>query len=141
MFSTREKNDTSNQNREKCFFTCEKSDTSNQNSQRSVSCAPKFLPFIGACSFQRPRFVSSTSQTFNGKKNFLKSFSRKKVKKKTRKLEWNSFVYFSVDEENCREPAKQQRKRKNRRRLKLKSFSLLEPLCLLFSYIQIGHFA
>ena len=91
MFSTREKNDTSYQNREKCFFTCEKSDTSNQNSQRSASCAPKFLPFIGACSFQRPRFASSTSQTFNGKKNFLKSFSRKKVKKK--KLEnWSGIV-------------------------------------------------
>ena len=91
MFSTREKNDTSNQNREKCFFACEKSDTSNQNSQMSVSCAPKFLPFIGACSFQRPRFASSTSQTFNGKKIFLKSFSRKKVKKK--KLEnWSGIV-------------------------------------------------
>ena len=91
MFFTREKNDTSNQNRERCFFACYKIDTSNQNSQRSVSCAPKFLPFIGACSFQRPRFASSTSQTFNGKKNFLKSFSRKKVKKK--KLEnWSGIV-------------------------------------------------
>ena len=30
MVFTREKNDTSNQNRERCFFTCEKNDTSNQ---------------------------------------------------------------------------------------------------------------
>ena len=50
MFFTCEKNDTSNQNRKWCFFTCEKNDTSNQNSQRCVSFAPKFLPFIGACS-------------------------------------------------------------------------------------------
>ena len=49
MFFTREKNDTSNQNRERCFFKCEKNDTSNQKSQRCVSFAPKFPPLIGAC--------------------------------------------------------------------------------------------
>ena len=54
MFFTREKNDTSNQNIERCFFTCEENDTSNQKSQRCVSFAPKFPPFIGACSLQRP---------------------------------------------------------------------------------------
>ena len=37
------------------YFTCEKNDTSNQKSQRSVSLAPKFPPFIGACSLQRPQ--------------------------------------------------------------------------------------
>ena len=38
MVLTREKkNDTSNQNRERCFFTCEKNDTSNQKPQRCVS--------------------------------------------------------------------------------------------------------
>ena len=42
MVFTREKNDTSNQNRERCFFTCEKNDTSNQKPQRCVSFAPKF---------------------------------------------------------------------------------------------------
>ena len=50
LFFTLEKNDTSNQNRERFFFTYEKNDTSNQKSQRCVSFAPKFLPFIGACS-------------------------------------------------------------------------------------------
>ena len=59
MVFTREKNDTSNQNRERCFFTCEKSDTSNQKPQRCVSFAPKFPPFIAAC--------SAASHTFNGK--------------------------------------------------------------------------
>ena len=37
MVLTREKNDTSNQNRERCFFMCEKNDTSNQKQQRCVS--------------------------------------------------------------------------------------------------------
>ena len=57
MVFTREKNDTSNQNRERCFFTCEKNDTSNQKPQRCVSFAPKFPPFIAAC--------SAASHTFN----------------------------------------------------------------------------
>ena len=46
MVFTREKNDTSNKNRERCFSTCEKNDTSNQKPQRSMSFAPKFPPFI-----------------------------------------------------------------------------------------------
>ena len=32
-------------------------DTSNQKPQRCESFAPKVLPFIGACSLQRPRFL------------------------------------------------------------------------------------
>ena len=53
-----ERKDTSNRNRERCFFTCEKNDTSNQKPQRCVSFASKFPPFIGACNLQRPRFAS-----------------------------------------------------------------------------------
>ena len=49
MVFTREQNDTSNQNRERCFFTCEKNDTPNQKPQRCVSFAPKFPPFLAAC--------------------------------------------------------------------------------------------
>ena len=67
MVFTRERNDTSNQNRERCFFTCEKNDTSNQKPQRCVSFAPKFPPFIAAC--------SAASHTFN-EKSFTQSFSR-----------------------------------------------------------------
>ena len=48
MVFTREKNDTSNQNRERSFFTCEKNDRSNQKPQRCVGFAPKFAPFITA---------------------------------------------------------------------------------------------
>ena len=62
MVFTREKSDTSNQNRERRFFTCEKNDTSNQKPQRCVSFAPKFPPFIAAC--------SAASHTFNEKSFF-----------------------------------------------------------------------
>ena len=50
VFTREKKNDRSNQNRERCFFMCEKNDTSNQKPQRCVSFAPKFPPFIAACS-------------------------------------------------------------------------------------------
>ena len=105
MFFTREKNDTSNPNREQlvhdsdwayhcCFFTSEKNDTSNQKSQRCVSFGQKFRPLIGACSLQRPRFADIRREKF-----FWKSFSRvftRERRKASRKWEWNSFVYFSV---------------------------------------------
>ena len=77
MFFAREENDTSNQNRERCFFTSEKNDTSNQKSQRCVSFAPKFLPFIGASILQRPLFASA-SQTFNEKSLSRRVFLVKK---------------------------------------------------------------
>ena len=41
-------------------------------------------------------------------------------------------VCFILDEGNCREPTKQQRKGKNRTRSKLKLCFLTEILCLLF---------
>ena len=47
-------------------------------------------------------------------------------------MEWNSFVCFTVDKENGRERAKQQRKGKNRMRRKLFMCLLLELLCLSF---------
>ena len=72
MVFTREKNNTSNQNRERCFFTCEKNDTSNQKPQRCVSFAPKSPPFIAAC--------SAASHTFNEKSFTQRVFLTKKVK-------------------------------------------------------------
>ena len=47
-------------------------------------------------------------------------------------MEWNSFVCFTVDKENGREPAKQQRKGKNIKRRKLLLCFLSELLCLSF---------
>ena len=47
-------------------------------------------------------------------------------------MEWNSFVCFTVDKENAREPAKQQRKGKNRTRRKLLLCFLSELLCCSF---------
>ena len=120
MVFTREKNDTSNQNRERCFFTCEKNDTSNQKLQRCVSFAPKFPPFILA--------GSAASHTFNEKSFSQSVFLAKKVKNIS-EMEWNSFACFTVDKENGKEPGKQQRKGKNRTRSKCFSSELL---CLSF---------
>ena len=47
-------------------------------------------------------------------------------------MEWNSFVCFTVDKDNGREPAKQQRKGINRTRRKLSLCFLSELLCLSF---------
>ena len=117
------KNDTSNQNRERCFFTCEKNDTSNQKPQRCVSFVPKFPPFIGVC--------SEASHPFNEKSFTQRVFLAKKVENIS-EIEWDSFVCFTVDKENGREPAKQQRKGKNRTRRKLLLCFLSELLCLSF---------
>ena len=126
MVFTREKNDTSNQNRERCLFTCEKNDTSNQKPQRCVSFAPKFPPFIAACSA-----ASNASHTFNEKSLTQRVFLAKKVKNIS-EMEWNSFVCFTVDKENGRKSAKQQRKGINRKRRKLLLCFLSELLCLSF---------
>ena len=120
---TREKNDTSNQNRERCFFTCEKNDASNQKPQRCLSFAPKFPSFIAA--------YSAASHTFT-EKSFTERVCLAKKVKNISEMEWNSFVCFTVDKENGREPAKQRRKGKNRTRRKLLLCFLSELLCLSF---------
>ena len=81
----------------------------------------KILPFIAAC--------SAGSHTFNEKSFTQRVFLAKKVKNIS-EMEWNSFVCFTVDKENGREPVKQQRKGKNRTRSKLLLCFLSELLCL-----------
>ena len=105
------------------FFTCEKNDTSNQKPQRCVSFAPKFPLFIAAC--------SAASHTFNEKSFTQRVFLARKVKNIS-EMAWNSFVCFTIDKENSREPAKQQRKGKNRTRRKLLLCFLSVLLCLSF---------
>ena len=80
-------------------------DTSNQKPQRCMSFAPKFPPFIAAC--------SAASHTFNEKSFIQRVFLAKKVENNS-EMEWNSFVCFIVDKENGREPVKQQQKGINR---------------------------
>ena len=66
------------------LFTLEKSDTSNQNRERRF-----FTCEENDTSNQKPqRCVSFTGPAF---------FRRKK--KKSRKVYWNSIVYFTIDEE------------------------------------------
>ena len=65
------------------FFTCEKNDTSNQKPQRCVSFAPKFPPFIAAC--------SAASHTFNEKSFTQRVFLAKKVKNIWK---WSGIVSF-----------------------------------------------
>ena len=86
-------------------FTREKNDTSNQKPQRCVSFAPKFPPFLAAC--------WAPLRPHSRRKVFLKEFFLIKKVKNISEMEWNSFVCFTVDKENCGEPAKQQRKGKN----------------------------
>ena len=87
---------------------------SNQESQRFVSFYPKIPPFIGACSLLL-YLLCECFADIKREKFFSKSFLLKNAS------EWNSFVYFSVDEENCREPAKQQKKGKTERDVSLSS--------------------
>ena len=91
-----------------------------------MSFAPKFPPFIAACSA-----ASSASHTFNEKSFTQRVFLAKKVKN-IWEMEWNSFVCFTVDKENGRKPAKQQRKGINRTRRKLLLCFLSQLLCLSF---------
>ena len=102
---------------------CEKNDTSNQKPQRCVSFPPKLPPFIAAC--------STASHTFN-EKIFTQIVLLAKKVKNISEMEWNSFVCFTVDKENSREPAKQQQKGVNRTRRKLLLCFLSELLCLSF---------
>ena len=97
-------------------------------SHRCVSFAPKFPPLIAAC--------SAASHTSNEASFTQRVFSAKKVKNIS-EMEWNSFVCFTVDKENGREHAKQQRKGINRTRRKLLLCLLSELLCLLFKLERI----
>ena len=69
--------------------------------------------------------------THSTRKVLLRVCLAEKVKNIS-EVEWNSFVCFTVDKENGREPAKQQRKGKNRTSRKLLLCFLLELLCLSF---------
>ena len=70
-------------------FTREKNDTSNQKPQRCRSFAPKFPPFIAAC--------SAASHTFINEKSFTQGVFLAKKVKNISEMEWNSFVCFTVD--------------------------------------------
>ena len=84
MFFTREnkqtqtKNDTSNQNRVRLFFTRERNDASDKKPQRCVSFAPKFPPFIQHCLKALVACSASVSKLllrrYSRRKDFLPDF-------------------------------------------------------------------
>ena len=136
MVFTCEENDTFNKNREQCFFffffTYEKNDKLCAIRRHwSVWVSRQNSPLLKALAAYST-LCSTDSQSLNEK-----SFSRRvfliKKWKASLKLEWNGFVCFTFDEENCREPTKQQQKRKKRTSRKLTLFFLPELLCLLFT--------
>ena len=71
-------------------------------------------------------------RTHSTRKVLLKDYFSLKKWKKISEMEWNSFVCFTVDKENGRAPAKQQRKGTNRTRRKLLLCFLSELLWLSF---------
>ena len=99
------------------FFTCEKKKWYDQSEATEV------------CEFRVkiPAFYRHLKLT--GPLQLLRRHSMRKVSSEefflqkkwetSRKLKWNSFVCFIVDEENYRAPAKQQQKTKNRTRRKI----------------------
>ena len=91
----------------------------------------KIPAFIAAC--------SAASHTFSEKSFTQRVFLARKVNNISG-MEWNSFVCFTVDEENGREQAKQQRKGKNRTRRKLLLCFSSELLCLSFKLKGNLHF-
>ena len=100
LFFIREKNDTSNQNRVRWFFTYEKNDMSNQRSQWCVSFAPKFLPFIGAWSLQRPLFWSCLTDIQREKffsKGIVKETGYKSRKHRRLKQRWCNLCWKLPD--------------------------------------------
>ena len=92
-------------------------------SHRCVSFGPKFPPFIGVCSLQRPLLTSCFADIQRAD-----SFSRRLflVKKGKHFGNWSGIVScFTVDEENCRDPAKKQRKNRTKRKLKVARLDFL----------------
>ena len=99
-FSYVKKNDTSNQNRVRWFFTYEKNDMSNQRPQWCVSFAPKFLPFIGAWSLQRPLFWSCLTDIQREKffsKGIVKETGYKSRKHRRLKQRWCNLCWKLPD--------------------------------------------
>ena len=76
--------------------------------------------------------LAAALRTHSTRKVLLEEFFSLKKVKNISEMEWNSFVCFTVDKENGREPAKQQQKGKNRTKRKLLLCFLSELLCLSF---------
>ena len=113
MFFTREKKDTSYRNRERCFFTCEKNDAFNQKPQRCVSFASKFPPFCRRLHLAAPSLCELLRKHSTRNDHKVEFLSWKSEKHLGNGIEIVLYPYTknsTFDEENWREPTKQQRK-------------------------------
>ena len=104
----------------------------------------KIPPFYRRLQLTAP--FAALIRSLSTRKVFLEEFLIKKWKASL-KLEWNSFVCFTFGEENCREPTKQQQKRKKRTAVSLCyafywSYFVfyLHVTLIIKAYIQTGHF-
>ena len=142
MLFTREKSDTCNQNHERYFFTCEKNDTSNQKPQQCVRFVPKFPPVFMHLQLAVPshwELLCRHSEEKTQGRVFLVEKGEK-----SRKLDWNGFVYFTIDEEYWRELGQNKGERGKTQRevsLYLNFLSELSFLSHLLVFIlKTGHF-
>ena len=94
-----------NQSSERWFSNEKKNDTSNQKPIRSH----RGVRVSRQNSRLSLQLAAPLRSTFNEKSLTQKVFLAKKVKNIS-EMEWNSFVCFTVDKENGRDPAKQHRK-------------------------------
>ena len=146
MLFRREKSDTSNQNLERCCFTCEKNDTSNQKPQRWASFAPKFPPFLGAYSLQRPRLASCFANIQKKRPDKVEFFSKKREKNRGN---WIGIVLYislsmkKIDESRQKQRRKGKKQNETKRKLVLELFigaKLIKPYASASVYIQAGNF-
>ena len=130
MFFTHEKNDTSNQNRERCYFMCGKNNTSNQKPQRCVSFAPS------ACLLLQ---LAAPLRTYSTRKVFLVLKEYFSLKKWKTFQKWNGIASFvSLSTKKTVESRRNNRGRgKNRKRRKLMLCFLSELLCLPFISLRL----
>ena len=136
----------SSQSEKRCFYTWKKKRDVQSESHRDVWVSRQNSPLLGALGV--PRYESCFAD-IQWKKTTKWSFSRRKVKNYLRI--WIGivfFLYFTIDEENWGEPAKQQRKGKTERDVSLYLYFLtdISLYLLLFKFklvilLKIIHFS
>ena len=109
----KKKIETSNHNRERSFFQLWEKWYVQSKATEVCEFRAKIPAFYRLLKFAAPSLCELLRRYSTRKDNKVEFFFVEKWKT-SRKLDWNSFVYFTIVKENWREPANQQRKGKNR---------------------------